>query len=61
MRGKEATPGSGNYAGAKSVAETRSIVANREMFRLAVLSALFALTLLAVPTAMAVTKQWGWW
>ena len=62
MGSKEAARGSGNYARAKSsVAETRSIVSNAALFRTAALSTLFVMVCLAVPTVMAVLKQWGWW
>lgn len=40
---------------------TASIVANRETFCLVTWTAAFALLLLAVPTVMAVAKQFGWW
>lgn len=40
---------------------TASIVANRETFRLVAWTAAFALLAFAVPTVMAITKQFGWW
>ena len=40
---------------------TDSIVSNRELFRLVGASIAFTLSMLAVPTLMAVLKQWGWW
>ena len=40
---------------------TRSIVSNRETFCLVTWSLLFTIALLAVPTVMAATKQFGWW
>ena len=62
MQEKEAARGSGNYQRAKSsVAETRSIVSNAGLFRTAALSTLFVMACLAIPTCMAVLKQWGWW
>lgn len=62
MKEKKAARGSGNYQRAKSsVAETRSIVANAGPFRTAALTTLFVMACLAVPTVMAVLKQWGWW
>lgn len=62
MKDKKAARGSCSYARAKNrVAETRSIVANAGLFRTAALSTLFVMACLAVPTCMAVLKQWGWW
>ena len=52
---------SGNYARAKNGRLTSSIVSNREMLALVASTAGFALLMLAIPTAMAVIKQWGWW
>lgn len=40
---------------------TASIVANRETFCLVTWTAAFALAIYAVPTLMAITKQFGWW
>lgn len=48
-------------ASKNGVPETRSIVSNAAMLRTAALSTLFAMACLAVPTCMAVLKQWGWW
>ena len=61
MNDKKAARGSGNYQRAKSVAETRSIVSNAGLFRTAALSTLFVMACLAIPTCMALFKQWGWW
>lgn len=61
MTTEKAARGSGNYTRAKSVAETRSIVSNAELFRTAVLSTLFVAALMLVPTAMAAAKAAGWW
>ena len=50
----------GNCSRAKDGRLTDSIVSNAEMLRL-VLSAIgFAALMLAVPTALAMFKQWGW-
>jgi hypothetical protein len=40
---------------------TRSIVSDNETFRTVVACAAFALAIYAVPTLMAITKQFGWW
>ena len=40
---------------------TRSIVADRDTFRVAAYSVLFTLVMLAVPTIMALLKSWGVW
>lgn len=40
---------------------TASIVANNETFCLVTWTAAFALLVFAVPTVMAITKQFGWW
>ena len=62
MKEKKAARGSGNYQRAKNrVAETRSIVSNAALFRTAALTTLFVAACLAIPTCMAVLKQWGWW
>ena len=62
MRGKEAAHGSCNYSRASNGSVgTRSILANRDMIRLAMSGVLFTFLCVAVPTAMAVLKQWGWW
>ena len=51
----------GNCSRAKDGRLTESIVSNAEMLRLVLSTAGFALLMLAIPTAMAVIKQWGWW
>lgn len=61
MRGKEAARHSGNCGRAKSVGLTDSIVSNAELMRIVGGSALFVALMLAVPTVMAVLKQWGCW
>lgn len=61
MKAKEAARGSGNYARAKGFGQARSIVANKDVFRLTAWSLAFLAVCLAVPTVMAVLKQWGWW
>lgn len=40
---------------------TASIVADAATFRVAASTVMFTLLLLAVPTLMALTKQFGWW
>lgn len=40
---------------------TASIVANNETYCLVVGTAFITLLMLAVPTVMALTKQFGWW
>ena len=51
----------GNCSRAKYGRLTESIVSNAEMLRLVLSTAGFAALMLAIPTAMAVLKQWGWW
>lgn len=58
---KKATRRSGNCGRASGLNETKSIVANAELFRTAIMSTLFVVVMLAAPTAMAVLKQWGCW
>ena len=40
---------------------TSSIVSNHEAFVLVASSTVFALVMVAIPTVMALMKQWGWW
>ena len=40
---------------------TSSIISNCELFALVTTTAAFMFAMLAIPTAMAILKQWGWW
>ena len=60
MRGKEAARNRCNSSRANGRL-TESIVSNREMLRLVGATAIFTLSMLAIPTCMAILKQWGWW
>ena len=57
MATKKAARGSGNYARAKGVRTSRSILANQEMF----VTALMMLGIWALLTLMAMAKAAGWW
>lgn len=61
MQEKKADARSGNCERPKSFGQARSIVANKDVFRLTAWSLAFLAACLAVPTVMAVLKQWGWW
>ena len=61
MTTEKAARGSCSYARAMGSGRTDSIIANADVFRMTVLSTLFALAMLAVPTAMALLKQIGAW
>lgn len=62
MSKKEAARSSWGYSRAKNaVHHSNSIVSNGEMLRLVASTTFFAMLMLAIPTAMAVLKQWGWW
>lgn len=61
MPRNRAARSSSSYSRAKNGRLTGSIVSNREMLALVASTAGFALLMLAIPTAMAVMKQWGWW
>lgn len=50
-----------NYERADGSRGTKSIVADAMMFRMVASTVVFTLALLAVPTIMAITKQFGWW
>lgn len=60
MRGKEAARNRCNSSRAIG-RQTASIVSNHEAFALVASSTAFVLVMLAVPTAMALMKCWGWW
>ena len=61
MNNKKAARHSGNCERAYNGRLTDSIVSNREMLRLVGMTAIFTLSMLAIPTAMAILKQWGVW
>ena len=50
-----------NYSTPKDGRLTSSIVSNHEAFALVASSTAFVLVMLAIPTAMALMKCWGWW
>lgn len=58
---KEAARRCCNSERAKNGRLTESIVSNGEILRLVASTAFFAMLMLAVPTALAMLKQWGWW
>ena len=61
MGSKEADARSGNCERPKSFGQARGIIADEHPFRLTAWSLAFLAACLAVPTVMAVLKQWGWW
>lgn len=61
MKEEKASARSCSYGRPNGLGQARSIVADAATFRLAVSTVLFCAALLAVPTVMAVLKQWGWW
>lgn len=61
MATKKAARSCCNNSRAKSVGLTDSIVSNSEAFALVASSTVFVLVMLAIPTAMALMKCWGWW
>ena len=61
MSEEKASARSGNWGRSKGSSRTDSIVADMATFRLAASTVAFTIALLAVPTVMAVLKQWGWW
>ena len=60
MKDKKATAHSGNYGRSKGSGRPKSILADAETFRVTLSTVVFAMALVAVPTVMAVFKQWGW-
>ena len=61
MEARKADARSGNCERQGFPNRTGSIVADMATFRLAASTVAFTIALLAVPTVMAVLKQWGWW
>ena len=61
MTREKASARSSSYGRSWFPIRTGSIVADMATFRLAASTVVFTLALLAVPTVMAVLKQWGWW
>ena len=61
MKEEKASARSSSYGRPWFPIRTGSIVADMATFRVAVSTVVFAMALLAIPTAMALFKQWGWW
>ena len=61
MKDKKASARSCSYERPGFPNRTGSIVSDMATFRLAASTVAFTIALLAVPTVMAVLKQWGWW
>ena len=60
MERNRAARSRGNCSRAKDGRLTESIVSNSELIRLVGGSVAFAMAMLAIPTVLAILKQWRW-